>query len=250
MKKVIGFSIGLALCFGIGAGKGYEQADSCLKLLRTQEAIESNPDSVKVDSCIGSTTFGDLYAKQWFAVIFNSQILPTPTGPIDTIIDRRWEDIDTAYPSIRTGFDSLEQEFGSFFFRKELHLNDTSKDYFKIRFSNYVNIGSVVLALHNIPLLDTSGYAMRVVAKAGVKTQLPTKNFINSIVLFRNYELQSGIFGTLNLSGSISCFDVVGKCIFSVPVSSFSEESLLQLCKKGTYILQSNEIKILVLICD
>ncbi len=68
----------LIFCIPLLNTKTFAQLDSCLKLLRIQEALESNPDSVKVDSCIGSLAYGNLYARGWFQVEFTYFELPAP----------------------------------------------------------------------------------------------------------------------------------------------------------------------------
>ena len=99
MKKICALSV-FVLFFGFQSVNA-QVPDSCLKLLMsgTADSTWANPDSVKVDSCSGSTTFGEKYAKGWFRVEFSYYILPTPIGPRDTIIDRTWHDIDTQYSS-------------------------------------------------------------------------------------------------------------------------------------------------------
>lgn len=144
------FSFVFAILSFFAISTCYGQGDSCLKLLGPTFADDtawSNPDSVMVDSCISSPTFGQQYAKGSFQIGFTYYILPTPDGPEDTIIERTWQDIDTNYSSVRNEFDTLEQQYGSYFFRRdEPHVNDTSlgrKSRFFIRFDNYVPIDTI-----------------------------------------------------------------------------------------------------------
>jgi hypothetical protein len=149
-----------AICYG--------QVDSCLKLLGPtfiQEPTWENPDSIMVDSCVSSPTYGQKYARGWFHLRFTYHILPTPVGPKDTIIDRTWKDIDTQYISVRNAFDTLEQRYGSFFFRKfQPHWNDTANggdNFFDVWFNDNVNIDSVEIAIGRVPLVVYCDYVNR-----------------------------------------------------------------------------------------
>ncbi len=66
-----------------------------------------------------------------------------------------WEAIDTDYPAIRTGFASLDSEFGSFTMKKEAPWQtDTGyfgNHYFLLSFSNYVPIDTVMARIRAIP---------------------------------------------------------------------------------------------------
>lgn len=146
----------------------YGQGDSCLKLLGPTFADDTtweNPDSVMVDSCISSPTYGQKYAKGWFHLRFTYYILPMPIGPEDTVMDRTWRDIDTEYESVRSAFDTLEQRYGSFSFRKfQPHIIDTSigrRSLFNVWFNNNVNIDSVETVIRSIPLVDYCDYVNR-----------------------------------------------------------------------------------------
>lgn len=60
-----------------GLRVSYGQSDSCLKVLSSAtDTTWSNPDSVKADSCIGSSTYGQLYCKGWFIVEFSEVKYP------------------------------------------------------------------------------------------------------------------------------------------------------------------------------
>lgn len=144
----------------------YAQMDGCLKLWFTPgDTTWTNPDSVMVDSCELSLGFGKKYAKGSFQIGFSYYLLPTPDGAEDTIIDRTWRDIDTQYVSVRNAFDTLEQHYGSYYFRRDdPHINDTSlgrKSRFFVWFDDYVPIDSVTTFIEGINHVEYAVYLMR-----------------------------------------------------------------------------------------
>lgn len=143
----------------------YAQGDSCLKLLGpafAEDTTWENPDSVMVDSCVTSPTFGQKFAKGWFNLRFTYYILPTLVGPEDTIIKRTWQDIDTQYALTRTKFDSMEQKYGPYHFVKfQPNVQDTASNIFDIQFTRYVNIDSATNFLQDVLYVEEPVYIMR-----------------------------------------------------------------------------------------
>jgi hypothetical protein len=162
MKKVLFFSF---LSFFLLTSQSYSQVpDSCLKILcLPQDSTFVNPDSVRVDSCFGSPTYGELYATHFFYIKFKYNVLPRPgIYPKDTIIEYTWQDIDTSYSDTREGFQQLEQEFGSFWLREEIpDFPDTTQVLPRtllLRFEDYINIDSVENFVKNIQLVSYGYY--------------------------------------------------------------------------------------------
>ncbi len=233
-------------------------ADSCLKLLQTPEALDYNPDSVKADSCIGSPTYGQFYAKGWFVVQFTYFELPAPWGPEDTIIDRTWHDIDTQYASVRNAFDTLEQTYGNFFFRKrQPEDRDTSNgrsSIFQLRFDRYVNIDSVNGALKNIPLLQFSGYNMRIVIKVGVQFEREKFN-LNSKKRFilSRFSAPHLLNSLKELKGECKLFNILGNHLLSIDDTNSRDEILLSsliALSNGSYILQLGASTIQIIVAN
>lgn len=92
-------------------------ADSCLKMICPNGNGAVNPDSVRVDSCIHSSTFGKSFAKRYYEIGF-----PYNFYPFDQIIQYREEktvsDISSNYADFKTQFQQLEQEVGKIFFTR------------------------------------------------------------------------------------------------------------------------------------
>ena len=140
--------------------------DSCLKLYLEDEPTFQNPDSVKVDSCIDSETYGQYYAKQFFWVKFTYNVLPrTEIYTPDTIIEYKWYNIDTSYQETRQGFQLLEQTFGNFWLREELPNKPDTTLFLPrcllLRFENYVNIDSIIKYVNEIKLINYLYYMRR-----------------------------------------------------------------------------------------
>ncbi|NOZ46674.1 MAG: hypothetical protein GXO79_07805 [Chlorobi bacterium] len=141
--------------------------DSCLKFYwEPQDSTFRNVDSVMVDSCEQSQTFGQLYAKEYFVVEFDHNIIPRDTiYPKDTIIEYSWEDIDTNYSELRLGFFRLYQKYGNFWFREIRPQEVDTTVFFKrelfIRFEDYRNIDSIVDFIKEIPLVSEVLYFQR-----------------------------------------------------------------------------------------
>lgn len=232
----------------------YGQGDSCLKLLGptfAEDTTWENPDSVMVDSCISSPTYGQKYAKGWFNLRFTYYILPTPVGPEDTIIDRAWQDIDTQYVSVRNAFDTLEQKYGSFFFRKfQPHWNDTANggdNLFNVWFNHYVNIDSVEGAIRSISLIKYCDYDNRagilLASVSNQKEKLIGTNLIPNPA--SNYF--SLIPSDKSISGQVSVrvFDQRGVVVASESVDISSENKInVSSLASGVYQVYCDDAKV------
>ncbi|MEI8133479.1 MAG: hypothetical protein WCH46_00210 [bacterium] len=164
--------------------------DSCVQLCYLHDYYDSthygichNPDSVKVDTCSGSLTHGELYGKKWFNVRFDPYAISLPSAPYDTVLEVRWTSIDTSYTSLRTSFSVLESKFGTLWLRKGspdlTDPADSSSHVYQMRFENYVCIDSVVNDLENIAglvrpyFLSNPGFLMTVPNDRGLKPMTP-----------------------------------------------------------------------------
>jgi hypothetical protein len=142
--------------------------DSCLKLLVFPEFSGFyNYDSIKVDSCPNSQTYLQLYAKKFFFVSFEYNVLPREgVFPEDTIIEYSWHDIDSGYASTKAGFQQLEEKLGQFWFIDDmLWKPDTTDDYkrqLSIRFQNYVNIDTAVAFIEGITFVNSCRYFLNI----------------------------------------------------------------------------------------
>jgi hypothetical protein len=211
--------------------------DSCLKLLRgPYEKGYVNPDSIKVDSCTNSITFGQAYAKVWFAVQFIYNVLPRGDPPTyDSNYEYTWQDIDEAYSLTRDGFQQLEKKFGIFWFR-DVHLGfpDTSADttsmmpwrQLDIRFGNYVNIDSVIVFLKAITYVKWCDYMWM----AGIKYWVPEDEGIKArksenIIIYPQPAGDNVIIQGLTYNGydQIEIFSTTGYLLRSSEITPYSD---------------------------
>jgi hypothetical protein len=116
-----------------------------------------NPDSVLVDTCTGSSTYGSFYARKWFRIAFRAYVIPLPTFPADTIVEVPWTAVDTSFSDLRAGLQTIEAKYGLFVLRKvNPEINDTANgasSNFTLRFASAVCVDSVVHALSSLPLM-------------------------------------------------------------------------------------------------
>ncbi len=118
-----------------------------------------NPDSVRVDTCSSSATYGELYITHWIGVTFDSDILRIPADSVDSVVETTWEAIDTDYPSVRSGFSAIEAKYGSFVLRKaypKSGIGGPGSSIFGVGFSSYLCLDSVLNDMGTIPLIDLS----------------------------------------------------------------------------------------------
>jgi hypothetical protein len=149
--KILVFVAGV-LCYG---GMSYAQApNSCLRLFCVDGMpddstgdICSNTDSVMVDTCQSSSTYGGLYGKRWFEVHFQYYVINIPQAPYDTTLEVSWAAIDTNYTLLRASFASLEGKYGTLTLKKYApHIvdsTDVSSKVYYVRFANYACVDSV-----------------------------------------------------------------------------------------------------------
>jgi hypothetical protein len=139
--------------FVAGAAYAYTPPDSCLKM-RCPDDYDvltntgtPNPDSVKVDSCFDSPTYGKRFAKKYFEAKFTQY-------PFDTLIGitelKRVYDLRDDMPGLKQQFQELEQDIGTIYFKRIpkddvpdpnwLYLNG----WVTIFFENYQNIEGIL----------------------------------------------------------------------------------------------------------
>ena len=124
MKKYIVFILAFNIYF---VNICISQTDTCKKLICQNNFCSltlsgsSNPDSVLVDNCENSITFGKNFAKQYFFLKFQ-------TYPFDSVIAaneiKGVYDLRDDIPDLKTKFIEIEQQFGSIFFKRYINSDD------------------------------------------------------------------------------------------------------------------------------
>lgn len=105
-----------------------------------------------------------LYSRSGWHVQFQADVVPLPALPADSIVEIEWTEIDTAYPEVRAGFDSLESRFGGFLLRKDYPARTTGNggNSYTLIFDDPVNVDDVAAQADAIPLVlcDYHNYLM------------------------------------------------------------------------------------------
>jgi hypothetical protein len=192
MKKV--FWAGLILLAMVGrAGAQHTLPDTCLTL--NWNGFDQNPDSIYVDTCLTTRAHPVFWDKGPYLIVFDTSCCDTIEWAIDVIrlgygapdsdLEVTWEAIDTAFPQIRSIFESLANNIGPYTLKK-IEPDDTvsgslGSQAFYLRFQNYVSNDSVTsyLSLDSLVSFHLIWYPVW----AGVPT--PTSNSSN-VQLFPN----------------------------------------------------------------
>jgi len=160
--------------------KAYTPPDSCLKLIcpNTYDPNTGvgyiNPDSVKVDSCLGSPTYGQNYANRYYFCKFPFYIFDSVI-PVDSI--KTVDSISSSYAAIKQQFQVLDSIYGPIYFIRDYE-NYGWPD------SAYSLNGWVFFYFENYQCVDT------------IETDFNSS--IDSLLLF-NYE-NRGICGLLSVN--------------------------------------------------
>ena len=177
--KQISLIIGLIILSSIYA-LSQQPPDSCLKYYNEPtDSTFRNRDSVKVDSCLDSPTYGVDFGKKNFYLKFNYNIIPrTYLAPADSIIDYTIDSINNKYTVAIYEFNQLRQLYGNFKFR-EIHPNLPDTTTFLLRnfyliFENYVPIKEVEKVLLSFSCLNTAGF----ISWYGIVSEVDEKSII------------------------------------------------------------------------
>ncbi len=143
MKKYIILSILLIIGITFSIHKSYAIDPDCLQMVMCDCEYASNPDSIMVDICTDSPTYGQWYVKKGILILFTTY--PFEEEPIQVNIKKFWYDIDTNLPLLRNRLLGIFNKYGSFSITRQnasnYHL--ISLDFY-LEFDNYVCLDSLV----------------------------------------------------------------------------------------------------------
>lgn len=240
MKRVLLFPLLLLFAY---TAYSYSPPESCLKIydIPEDETFE-NPYNVRVDSCDGSGTFGEFYAKGYFSVKFDYNIIPrSGLFPEDTLIEYGIGDIDTIYNDAIIEFQNLETQYGSFkFIEEKPHLPDTTtllSRKLSINFDNFVNIDSADNSIDNINIVSSVGFAhwFRVLSNIETENQ--------NLSIYPNPAKEEIKINYDKMINSIEILDLNGKRVLSNQyLAPQMEQSLnIDYLQSGTYFIRIND---------
>jgi hypothetical protein len=192
--------------------------DSCLKYYFQPDTTFFNPDSVMVDSCEGSPTYGEYYGKKFFYMTFNYNIIPRNyLAPADTIIEYTIDNIESQYTDAINEFTQLQTTYGSLKFREVLpdKLDTTSyyKRFLYVIFNNYVPIEEVEDEIIKFTCIESAGFASWFGVESDVSV---SKSNTDEIFLFPNPVSEFLMIRGLEESHvqSISIFNTFGQKLY------------------------------------
>ena len=219
--------------------------DSCLKMIWANEGDEYNPDSVRVDTCSGSTTFKHRFSKTGYFINF-----PRNFYPFDHILDSGEEkgvgDIDSAHLGLKNRFHALQDTFGLIFFKGLDYSATDSIEYLNpsihVFFEKYQDFEFITEYLTNtVDSINVCGYSYK--AKILLSTMPETTEFqriqiypnpVKNILLVKNQS-------TAKTTDRMEIFSLEGKKIFDCTYTETLDVSFLQ---SGVYILKINNSSI------
>jgi hypothetical protein len=192
--------------------------DSCLKYYYHPDTTFFNPDSVMVDSCEGSPTYGEYYGKKYFTLKFNYNIIPrTYLAPADSIIEYTIDSIGIQYTSAKNEFSQLLTTYGNFSFREKVpNMPDTTivlgRTLYLI-FDNNVPINEVENQLTNFSSIKTAYFSSWFGVESDVSV---SKSNTDEIFLFPNPVSEFLMIHGLEESHvqSISIFNTFGQKLY------------------------------------
>ncbi len=160
----------LFVCLPPQAKGQYHTPDSCLKMIwpddynpLTNEGT-INPDSVKVDTCQNSPTYGMKYAQKYFLI----QLKPY-YYPFDTLLKpnefKYVSEISNHCSQLKQKFEQLENNYGQILFHGLFEeVSDSSllkNPLILISLNQYENCDSIVNILKSIDSISYASYQMR-----------------------------------------------------------------------------------------
>lgn len=208
MKKLI---LILALLF-ISNSLFSTPQDSCLKMIWGDDEVyydtefhhwvgSSNPDSVRVDSCIGSPTYGKLFAKRYFDLQFHPNYYPFDTVlKPDTI--KGVSDISNSKADFKIILQQLEAQFGTIYFLgrpdEEIDTIFYGNPGCRIFFADYQDIDEIVGTFSlSIDTLKWMAYGNRAKMPVSVgdltQEEKPVIIFPNPVRNFLELKVLSGV---------------------------------------------------------
>jgi len=200
----------------------------------------SNPDSVMIDTCSGSSTYNHLFAKKWFYIQFPENYYPFDHG-LDSGEVRGVSDIDSSHLGMLTRFLELQDTLGLIYFLgydsspsdSILMLNPSVKVYFE----NYQDITFIKEYIKNtIDSIESVDYILRAKQLLDVSEELEP----NGIMIYPNPVVDYIVISQdhiVSLSSTIEVLSVDGKKVLECEYSERIDVSMLH---SGSYFLRIN----------
>ncbi len=136
----------------------WQVSDSCLKMELPDDLDKGfyNPDSIKIDSCPNSLTFGKRYVKNGLYIGFDEYVFFQKPIPSDTIVDYRAID-SIIYYNTYIKFKELSSILGGFYIKREFGVTDSGSlrgRIFEFKIKEYFCYDSLKFFIDSIEYVD------------------------------------------------------------------------------------------------
>ncbi|MBI5324943.1 MAG: T9SS type A sorting domain-containing protein [Ignavibacteriae bacterium] len=207
----------LFVCFPQTVEAQDNPPDSCLILPEgTEEYKYFNPDSVKIDTCGYSPTFGQWYAtkfilqfKKWVNIFKPNLFI------MDSIYT--WEDIDSKYGEMKSKFRDLLFLFGEYYFKRHpLCVDDTSfieVPTVQIIFDNYIHGETLIKFFPGLPSNSISYIEInqKPVLNSVIETENPNIDYIITITDNDKLNIKSKVIDAQGMN--VHIYDLIGNLL-------------------------------------
>ncbi len=204
MKRVCFFTTLLITLAFLSFEKSYAIDPECLQMVMDNDGYTSeNIDSVMVDICTDSPTYGQWYAKKGISIQFFDY--PFIEEPIPLNINKYWHDIDTSLPLLRDKLQYISNKYGTFTITREtesVYAHNIMKD-FIIEFENYISLGSL-----SLDIIDSSAN-VRSIDLRYEPQQLDVRENISDTIIYNDGNLLKMNYSQ-NLNSKIRLIDIYG----------------------------------------
>jgi hypothetical protein len=229
--------------------------DECLKMLMPNDYHSEydstlpgwhdvgtiNPDSVRVDSCFDSPTFGKQFAKRYFTIKFVPFYYPF-TEVIDSNDVMGINDLSNSRPKLKQQLQDLESSFGKLYIKgmgdedliKEEEI--LSRCLFKIYFETYQDISAVEdYVSKNIDSVTFFKYENRAGALLNIEDRLNYSYDIEVEPIPSSYFIRIHVNETQFTTEKLEIFNSNGIRIIELP---FNEEINISNISNGVYFIK------------
>ncbi len=204
MKRLCFFTALLITVAFLSFEKSYAIDPDCLQMLMDNDGYSSeNIDSVMVDTCSNSSSFGQWYAKKGIRIKFYNY--PFIEEPIPLNTTKYWYDIDTNLPLLREKLQYISNKYGAFTIIRENgsdYFHKIIKD-FIMEFENYISLDSL-----SLDIIDSSAN-VRSIGLRYEPQQLDVREKNSDTIIYNDGNLLKMNY-SLNLNSKIRLIDIYG----------------------------------------
>jgi len=225
-------------------------ADSCLKMILPNDFKKDttsgniswygsvNQDSIKVDSCLGSPTYGHLFGKRMYSINF-----PRNFYPFDTILDsgevKGVSDISASHPELKNRFLQIQDTFGLMYFQGWDDPQSDSIQYLnpsaRLFFENYQDVDFISQHIKNT--IDSIN-DVRLLSSYGTPVAVAEKEFVSTNILIYPNPVKDYLIIQQNDTGKKDKIEIISIDGKKVLESEYKERIDVSNLQSGSYYLR------------